>query len=171
LCGTPKNNLGHDDLPSLAFTIESATVDTDDGPSSVARVELAGESEISVDTDDGPSSIGRVELAGESEISVREAMERAHEDPDTRTAIADAVEWLRGYLEQNGGSVNSADAKREGKVLGHSESTLYRARRRLRITSWSVAGMIPRQIRWSFPVPYPVVSPRSGRGANRALRI
>jgi hypothetical protein len=41
LFGTPKNNLGRDDLPSLGFTIESATVDTDDGPSSVARVELA----------------------------------------------------------------------------------------------------------------------------------
>ena len=46
-----KNNLGHDDLPIAGVRqLESATVDTDDGPSSVARVELAGESEIGVDS-------------------------------------------------------------------------------------------------------------------------
>lgn len=43
-----KNNLGREDLPSLTYAIEPATVDTDEGPSGVSRFQLTGTSDRDV---------------------------------------------------------------------------------------------------------------------------
>jgi hypothetical protein len=43
-----KNNLGRMDLPSLAYRVESATIETDEGPASVGRLVWCGRSERSV---------------------------------------------------------------------------------------------------------------------------
>jgi hypothetical protein len=45
---TVKNNLGRLDLPSLRYRIDEATIDTDEGPASVGRLVMLGESDRSV---------------------------------------------------------------------------------------------------------------------------
>lgn len=135
--GTPKNNLGRDDLPSLAFTVES----------------------YAVDTDDGPSSVGRIILGDETGTSVQEAMDRAREDPDERTATGDAADWLRGHLTEQGGEADSADVKAAAHKAGHAERTLQKARKRLHVVSSSVPGAMPRRTLWTLPAPSRALSP------------
>jgi len=135
--GTPKNNLGRDDLPSLAFTVET----------------------YAVDTDDGPSSVGRIVLGDETTTSVQEAMDRAREDPDDRTAAGDAADWLRGHLTEQGGEADSADVKAAAHKAGHPERTLQRARKRLHVVSSSVPGAMPRRTLWTLPAPSRAISP------------
>ena len=72
LFGTPKNNLGRNDLPTLSFVIESSEVPTEEGPA-----------------DTGPLVWGQ-----DAELSIFEAMRRAAEDPEKRGAAEDAAEWL-----------------------------------------------------------------------------
>ncbi len=130
LFGTPKNNMGRTDLPSLGFTIEG----------------------YALETDDGPTSVGQVVFGAETDVTVTEAMERIGEDPDVRTAQGEAKEWLREHLTEHGGSANSAGVKREAAKAGHSESTLHRARKSLRVRSETMPGEVPRQTLWCLPV-------------------
>ena len=130
LFGTPKNNMGRTDLPSLGFTIESHELETDDGP----------------------TSVGQVVFGAETDVTVAEAMERIGEDPDVRTAQGEAKQWLREHLTEHGGSANSADVKREAAKAGHNERTLHRARKSLQVRSETVPGVMPRQTLWCLPV-------------------
>jgi hypothetical protein len=137
LFGTPKNNLGRDDLRSLTFTIEGTLVDTDDGP----------------------SEISYISLGDETTTTIHEAMERIGEDTDVRTLVAEAKDWLRQYLTDRG-VVDSRDAKRDAHAQGFSESTLTRARKGLRVVVVNLP-VSPRRSTWSLP---PVVSPLRGGG-------
>ncbi|MBA2639915.1 MAG: AAA family ATPase [Nocardioidaceae bacterium] len=132
LFGTPKNNLGRTDQPTLAFTVASHAVDTDDGTAWTGRVEWAGE------------------VAG----TIRDAMSRSN-DGD-RTATAEAGDWLSDYLASRGGEASSADAKKEGAAAGHSQDCLKRAKRRLGITDRSEG--FPRRTLWKLP-PVAVAAP------------
>jgi hypothetical protein len=70
-----KNNLGRLDLPSLSYRIESVEVDTDDGPTSVGRLFLSGESQKSVQdilADQGRSE--GLSARGEAERFLRELL-------------------------------------------------------------------------------------------------
>ena len=132
LFGTPKNNLGRTDLPTLSFTVVG----------------------FPVETDDGTAWTGRIEWGQDSEVSISDAMRRAavneRDDHEDRDAAAD---WLSDYLETQGGSADSAAIKRVAKAAGHSERALRRARERLRllvesqgfprVTTWSLPGTIP----------------------------
>lgn len=70
-----KNNLGHLDLPSLCYHIESIEVETDDGPTPVGRLTLSGESEKSVQDILGDHGNGNVGSArGEAERFLRELL-------------------------------------------------------------------------------------------------
>jgi AAA domain len=111
LFGTPKNNLGKTDLPTLAFTIASHAVQTDDGVAWTGRVEWG---------DEHPTSIG-------------EAIRTAAASADDRSATTEAARWLDDYLESKGGNAPSADIKSAGKKAGHSEDALKRARKRLKL--------------------------------------
>lgn len=124
LFGTPKNNLGRADLPTLSFTIQSHGIPTDEGTAWTSQI-VWGE--------DRHESIG-------------ETMRRATDDD--RSATTEAAGWLSDYLVTKGGQAASADIKRAGHAAGHSDSTLKRARSRmgLRVTS---AGM-PRVTYWEL---------------------
>jgi hypothetical protein len=137
LFGTPKNNLGRDDLRSLTFTIEGTLVDTDDGPTEITYISLGDE----------------------TTTTIHEAMERIGEDTDVRTLVAEAKDWLRQYLTDRG-VVDSRDAKRDAHAQGFSESTLTRARKGLRVVVVNLP-VSPRRSTWSLP---PVVSPLRGGG-------
>lgn len=128
LVGQPKNNLGRTDLPTLSFRIEGKHV---------------------ADTDDGPVWTGALKWDAESARSINDALADTATDPDDRTAAEDAAEWLSDYLEGNGGTAPSIDCKRLGKIAGHSESAVKRARQRLRIASTSQG--FPRTTYWTLP--------------------
>jgi hypothetical protein len=109
LFGTPKNNLGRGELPTLSFTIAGCAIPTDEGDAHVGRL---------VWGDDVAGSIG-------------DAMRRGAEDSGDRSATAEAAEWLTEYLLTQGGRDSSAEIKKAGKKVGHAEHSLKKARARL----------------------------------------
>jgi hypothetical protein len=127
LLGEPKNNLGTDDLPTLAFRIEGAHV---------------------ADTDEGPVYTGRLVWLGESEMTVQEAMDEAVRGPE-RTAVADAADWLASHLALQGGGQESGPAKVAARKAGHSDRTLKRALKKAGVIV-EPAGF-PRRTYWLLP--------------------
>jgi hypothetical protein len=127
LFGVPKNNLGRSDLPSIRFTIQGTVVETADGP----------------------SDVGAVTIGDETQTTIHEAMERNGEDAEVRTQVADAKEWLRGYLTEHS-HADSRDVKREGAAQGFSERTIQRARKSLRVVMTNLSTS-PRRTVWSLP--------------------
>lgn len=124
--GTPKNNLGRSDLPSLSFHITGASVETDEGTAWTGRLVWGEAIEESI------TSLLQRQVSGEE-----------------RTERDEAAEWLRDFLESEGGSATSTDCKRKGKVAGHSERTLKRAAQVLRVQVESSG--FPRRTTWSLP--------------------
>jgi hypothetical protein len=112
--GTIKNNLGPNNLPVLTFSIEGATV---------------------AETEEGAITAGKLAWKGERPESIRELLEATRESSETRTAIREAMLWLNDYLTDVGGRAKSAEVKKAGKLTGHSESALNRARGRPRSSS------------------------------------
>jgi hypothetical protein len=129
LFGTPKNNLGRDDLPSLSFTIDSFAVEIDDG--------------------DDLAWTGRLVWGAESTASIRDVMERAADSGEQKSAATDAQHWLEDFLTIKGGTAESAKIKKAAYASGHSERSLRTARSRLKIEI-SEHGF-PRQTWWSLP--------------------
>lgn len=107
-----KNNLGRLDLPSLRYAIEEATLDTDEGP----------------------ASVGRFVMLGESERSVADILNDRGEGQDS-TERDEAAEWLTGYIADQGGTARAADVFKAAKADGIAERTLKRARKRAGVTS------------------------------------
>ncbi len=56
-------------------------------------------------------------------------------DPQDRTERHEAAEWLTGYLTDHGGEARAGDVFKAGKIDGHAERTLKRARDRAGVTS------------------------------------
>jgi len=127
LFGTPKNNLGRDDLPTLAFTIEGYAVETDDGTQIVWGDEVAE--------------------------SITETMRRSHLSHEDRSSTSEAADWLSDYVTSQGGVAPSRDIKAAGVKEGHTVDALKRARRRLgfyvtsqgfpRVTFWGDEALCP----------------------------
>jgi 5S rRNA maturation endonuclease (ribonuclease M5) len=126
LFGTPKNNLGPDDLPLLSFTLESCAVPTDEGDAITSRIVWGDEV---ADT-------------------ITDVLRRTNDGGD-RTATAEAADWLSDYLSQQGGQADSATIKKAGHGAGHSADALHRARKRLGLVT-SSAGF-PRRTVWELP--------------------
>ena len=103
-----KNSLGRSDLPSLAYTIETAVVETRKGPAEVGRFVFLGEADRHV------SDI----LAGT--------------DADNEDDRRDAARWLRAYLTDNGGEADAVDVYAAGAKAGFSKDALKRAKKRVK---------------------------------------
>jgi hypothetical protein len=127
LLGTPKNNLGRTDLPTLRFQIDGVKV---------------------AETAEGPIWTGKLAWAGESTQSIREALESTAILAGDRSATTDAAEWLADYLAD--GKKDWAVIKRDGGKAGHAKDTLRRAKDRLSVVS-QTAGF-PRRAFWSLPL-------------------
>lgn len=108
-----KNSLGRDDLPSLSYTLDTATLATDHG---VAETSVFS-------------------FGGESERSVSDLLRDARGDDDERSERDEAAEWLKTYLATEGGSAPAAEILKDGRAAGFSESTLKRAKRKAGIDS------------------------------------
>ncbi len=128
LLGQPKNNLGRTDLPTLALRIETATV---------------------AETEEGPVEAGRLIWLGTSARTIRDSMEANASGVTRHTATDAATRWLAAYLKEQGGSAESADAKRDGAAAGHSEAALGRAVNRSRVVIEDFG--FPRRTRWTLP--------------------
>lgn len=126
LFGTPKNNLGRTNLPTLSFTIV----------------------ETILDTDEGPAKTGRLVWGAEFHESISAVMERSGTENTDRTALKEAAEWLHDFLSITG-VVGSARVKDEGRKAGHSESALKRARHRIHAETRSEG--FPRTTFWYLP--------------------
>lgn len=127
LFGTPKNNLGRDDLPTFSFVIVGHAIDTDEG---VAWT-------------------GRIEWGEEQAASISDVMMRAVDGMEDRGATIEAAEWLTDYIASKGGQVLSSDAKKAGRAVGHAERTIKRSASRLHLII-SSSGF-PRVTYWELP--------------------
>ena len=128
LLGQPKNNLGRSDLPTLTYRIVGVKV---------------------ADHEDGEIWTGRVELGEESTLTIGDALAVSNQDPEIRSATEDAQMWLLDYLEHVGGSAPSAAVKASARAAGHSDRTIQRARKNLKLTSESSG--FPQTTTWSLP--------------------
>lgn len=111
LFGTPKNNLGRTDLSVMSFTI--------------TRWEF--------DTDDGPGDTGQLVWGDDVDGTIADAIRRAADDPNNRSASAEAADWLDDYMTVHGPRVASAEVKAAAGKAGHSTTALAQARRKLRL--------------------------------------
>lgn len=111
MLGTPKNNLGTVDLPTLTFAIQPWTYPTDDG--------------------DGTT--GQIAWGPERRETIAEALAATVRDPDEKNALDEAVEWLADYLEDAGGRAEAGPAQAAARAAGHAERTLRRARAKLKV--------------------------------------
>jgi hypothetical protein len=125
--GTPKNNLGRTDLPTLSFTIKPWTYDTEEGP----------------------GSTGQLHWGQEHRESIADILARSAQDPADKTALDEASMWLEDYLRDRQMRARAGDIINAGKAAGHSERTIQRARQRLGVetskTGYQGAWM------WSLP--------------------
>lgn len=140
LFGTPKNNLGRTDLPTLSFTISGHPVSTDDGTAWTSHIDWGGE------------------IAD----SIAETMRRAADSPDDRSAASEAAGWLTDFMAENHRRAASADIRTAGAKAGHNYDALKRAKRKLRLqhedegfprrTYWVSAGHVQSEHSRSNPV-------------------
>lgn len=102
-------------------------------------------------TDDHDGQIPRLRYIGQSDRTARDhiADQFDGEHGDDRQERQDAAAWLRGYLEEQGPSAHSAEAKKEAKKAGISERTLQRARKKLGVVI-GYTGRPPVST-WSLP--------------------
>ncbi|MFJ5027799.1 AAA family ATPase [Streptomyces sp. NPDC088560] len=127
-----KNNLGRLGLPSHTYTIQPVTIDTQDGPAYVSRFVL------------GP----------ESTTSVREVM-RAETNGESSGSLGEVVEWLRGWLDDIGGSDEAREIKKAAKKEGFSDSSVDRAKKRLGIRAKQQGFGRDRTSHWYLPEAWP----------------
>lgn len=92
-----------------------------------------------VPTDEGITSVGRVEWLGETDAQAADHLGRRGDDPDERTERDEAVEWLGDYLDRNGGQVGAGDAIKDAARDGIAKTTLTRARQRAGVESHRVS--------------------------------
>jgi hypothetical protein len=127
LLGTPKNNLGRCDLPTLAFRIVGAKV---------------------ADTPEGPVWTQQVIWLGETHQTIKEAIAAATENAGDKSATTEAADWLADYLTSQGSTADSAGIKAAGAAAGHTRISLQRARVRLHLDTDSRG--FPRKTYWSI---------------------
>jgi hypothetical protein len=130
-----KNNLGPTDLPSLRYTVESVTVDTEEGPGQWGVLRFLGETDTHVD-------------------------DLLNDTPEQRTKRKEAAreqirEWLLDYLTDQGGSALATDVEAAGAAAArYSKDQLKRAKKDLGIES-SRAGTV-----WTWVLPESVKGAR-----------
>lgn len=132
---TIKNNLGRENLPSLAYEITPQSVPTPEGDAWVSRLDFTGE---------------------QAERSVRDLLRNSAVDAEERTEQNEVAEWLKGYLTDAGGAAAAADVIKAAKGDGIAERTLQRARKAAGVTS--ARSGFPARATWS----YDPVGPQSG---------
>jgi AAA domain len=104
-----KSNLGPLEVPSLKFTFQQVTVETEDGRG---------------------AHVGRLIELGESDRSVTEILAGRGDEAD-QDSWNDATWWLYEYVTGGGGEAAARDIFTDGKAGGHSKDALKRASQKL----------------------------------------
>lgn len=113
-----KNSVGRSDLPSLAYRIDTAVIETPAGDAEVGRFVMLGPSDRTV-----------ADILGAG---------GAFDDTDEQH---DAADWLRSYLLDNGGEAQVQDIFKAGeRDGGFSKDVLKRAKKPAKVRSHK-AGM------------------------------
>lgn len=129
LFGTWKNNLGRDDLPSLAFTIEG----------------------VKIDHPGREVHTSRIVWGDEVSVSIQEMQRRATEQQRPKSQTELAGEWLTAYLEgQPGLQCDGEQVRRAAAQAGFPESTLKTAKTRCGVQS-TRAGVGKKGSVWYLP--------------------
>jgi hypothetical protein len=129
LLGTPKNNLGKSNGPSLRFRIESATV---------------------AHTDEGPVTAGRLRWDGEDSRTVGDVLASSQDTAEVRAVRDEARDWLLEYLANEGGAALAGEVKRAARAAGYSDNALRAARAALRVQVVNLP-VVPRRTEWRLP--------------------
>jgi hypothetical protein len=108
-----KTNISPQGLPSLRYRIDSAIVDTPEGP----------------------TDVGQFVVIGETDTHVGDLIDQQHGSADDRSERDEAAEWLTGFLLDQGGAARAADIFKAAKADGIAEATLKRARKRAGVKS------------------------------------
>lgn len=125
LLGLVKSNLGPLDLPTLTYTFEP----------------------VEVGFDDGPIVATHVAWGDDSATNITDALQSASVEPG---ALMEATEWLRDYLDFEGGSCVASAAIAAGKKEQHSDKTIRRAREKLGIVTERTKSAPPTVV-WRWP--------------------
>jgi hypothetical protein len=128
---------------SLVISATKANLAPGDTPSLSARV-----ASKSVITEDGITSIGRIEWLGETDRHARDLLAAPPEEDRTERATAEA--WLEDFLTAEGKAL-SKDIKAAARKADIAERTLQRARKALGVVS--INEGFPRQSYWALPEP------------------
>ena len=107
-----KNNLGRVDLPSLRYRIDTAWIDTNEGP----------------------AEVGQLVMLGESDRSVADILRDKGTDED-KAERNEVDQWLIRYLTDGGGQALAAEVIVAARRAGHSENAVKKARSRIKATS------------------------------------
>ena len=141
-----KSNLGPLEVPSLKFTFQQVTVETEDGRG---------------------AHVGRLVELGESERSVSEILAGRGDEAD-QDSWNEAAWWLYDHVTGAGGEAAARDIFATGKADGHSKDSLKRASQKLELAKRK-DGFQGRWL-WVFDVTHskqPEGSrPKSAMGAN-----
>lgn len=115
-----------DETGQIIVTATKANLAPGDAPSLAAQLVPA-----IVETEDGPTSVGRVQWIGETTRRAQELL-AASSDPEERSRIEEAVEWLREYFSDpdRGGAAGAKDVLRAAQADGFNDRLMQRARKR-----------------------------------------
>lgn len=129
LFGTPKNNLGRSDLPTLPFTIES----------------------FAVPTDEGTAYTGKLIWGEPRNETVTSILERAESKKRgvQYTTRKEAHGWLEEHLTAADEPLPSSTVKAEGEAAGFNPRTISRAASELGVIVEQEG--FPRRTLWSMP--------------------
>ena len=110
--GTPKSNLGRDDLPLLPFQLAEHTFHNRAGDLIVTS---------------------RIEWLSERSGTIDDLMRQARDTGQDRTIVAEVAEWLAGYLEAEGDCAPRKDIVDAGKRERFTDDQLKRGFKRLQL--------------------------------------
>ncbi|WP_226355159.1 AAA family ATPase [Pseudonocardia sp. ICBG601] len=115
----------------LVITATKANLAPGDAPSLAARLVPTD-----VPTDDGPTSVGRIEWTGETNQRAQDLL-TTPTDGEERSLMDEAKIWLTGYLSdpQRSGSANAGDLLRDAQRDGYNSRLMQRARKQVDVTT------------------------------------
>ena len=116
-----------------------------DGAADVAKDQMFEIHNVKVADEPEEIWTGKVGWLGDANFSISETIAASSGD---RMATREAADWLRDFLEAEGGSASSSDIKKAARG-DHSDSALQRARRVLKLKTISTG--FPRTTRWVLP--------------------
>ncbi|WP_052427704.1 AAA family ATPase [Actinopolyspora erythraea] len=108
-----KTNIAPAGLPSIRYRIDSATVDTADGP----------------------TDVGRFVPLGDTDQDVGELLNQESASTEDRAERNDAVAWLRAHLAESGGEAVAGDLFKAAERDGFAKRTIQRARSKAGVTT------------------------------------